>query len=183
MIKIGLKEQLIPVILRLILILILTVGSVFYLVNQSISRAASIKEKRTLLAIWDQKTESLTRLQADYKVIETNLPVLEQALPKSDDLFVYFNKLDQLAKKNGLVQQLTIGQQITSATDSEPAGMIFRAAIDGTLPNFLNYIREAEKMPNFVKFSELSAVGVQGLYVPSRINYSGKIYTAPTVIK
>ncbi|OGD38384.1 hypothetical protein A3J02_00895 [Candidatus Azambacteria bacterium RIFCSPLOWO2_02_FULL_46_11] len=173
------KEYLLSVVLRLTLVLILTGGVVFYTSRQIAVNSEAVRTKRTLIAVWDQKAESLTRLQADYKIIEPNLPVLESALPKADDLFVYFNKLDKLAEKNGLAAQLAIGQQITSAEGGEPAGMVFRATIDGTLPNFLNYLKEAEKLPHFVKFSEIALVGLQGLYNPSRINYSGKIYTAP----
>lgn len=173
------KEYLLSVVLRLTLVLILTGGVVFYTSKQIAVKSEAVRTKRTLIAVWEQKTESLSRLQADYKIMEPNLPVLEGALPKSDDLFVYFNKLDKLAEKNGLAAQLAIGQQITPSEGGEPAGMAFRATIDGTLPNFLNYLKETEKLPHFVKFSEFTLVGLQGLYNPSRINYSGKIYTAP----
>lgn len=177
MIYSNFKNQLLPVILRLVLIFILTGGVVFYTSKQIAVKSEAVKTKRTLMAVWEQKTESLTRLQADYQIIEPDLPILESALPKADDLFIYFNKLDKLAEKNGLAAQLSIGQQITPAQGAEPAGMIFRATIDGTMPNFLNYLKEAEKLPHFVKFSDITMVGLQGLYNPSRINYSGKIYT------
>src|SRR3990172_5632295 len=99
------KEYLLSVVLRLTLVLILTGGVVFYTSRQIAVNSEAVRTKRTLI------------------------PVLESALPKADDLFVYFNKLDKLAEKNGLAAQLAIGQQITSAEGGEPAGMVFRATI------------------------------------------------------
>lgn len=175
----NMKEQLFSIILRLVLIVVLAVGVIAYAERQINSRVKEMREKRTLLAIWDERAEALTRLQQDYRTIEPKSALLESALPTADDLFTYFNKLDGIAKRNGLTQQLNIGQQITPAEGNEPAGMMFRVTIDGTLPNFLNYLRETEQLPHFVKFGEFTMVGLEGLYNPSRVNYSGKIYTAP----
>src|SRR5574340_639843 len=86
----------------LFLIAFLLVFALSPTVNTMLALQKKIGEQRRILAALEQKIGALVTAQQNYSQIESNLPVLLRALPKSPDPQVIAEGVTQLASASGV---------------------------------------------------------------------------------
>src|SRR3989344_740787 len=70
----------------------------------------SAKERRTLYAILQRRTETVDKIKADINLAgDTNIKKLEDAFPLSDNIIDFIVSLDNIAAKNTVKQTMNFG--------------------------------------------------------------------------
>lgn len=103
------------------------VGAVF--LGLAIFQFLSIPSKQQRVTVVEndlvaarQKSEKLSEVLSEAKTIESNLEVVQQALPAEDDVPALITQLEQVAKQSGVgVQHLGFGEGAKPSSEAEEA--------------------------------------------------------------
>ncbi len=150
------------------------VGAVF--LGLAVFRFLSIPSKQQRVTVVEndlvaarQKSEKLSEILSEAKTIESNLGVVQQALPAEDDVPALITQLEQVAKQSGVgVQHLGFGEGVRPSSEAEEAeppsakasgGEIktisLTAVVDGSysaLQTFLRNLEDTSRVVNVTNF-------------------------------
>ena len=149
------------------------VGAVF--LGLAVFQFLSIPSKRQQMTTAEndlvaarQKSEKLSEILSEVKMIESNLEVVRQALPAEDDVPALITQLEQVAKQSGVgVQHLgfgegkaAVGSQEEGPASAEASGgeiktISLTAVVDGSysaLQTFLGNLENTSRVVNVTNF-------------------------------
>ncbi len=149
---------------RFILSLALTLGLLsvlslaLFLVMRDINKQSSyVNLTKSDLKTRVRQLDSLVRLREEAKLAEPELPKLEQALPKKDELFVFRRQLDDLARQNNLTLGFNFGEE--KAGDLKGLKSInFDMTLHGDKDNILSFIKKIESGITFIKLKSFDMI-------------------------
>lgn len=100
------------------------------------------------LAVLRQKNEHLSEILSQTRTVESNLEVLQTALPVNDEVPALIMQLEKIAKQSGMsVQHLGFGQSGGSTEESRSGveTISLTAVIDGSYPSLQTFFRNLER--------------------------------------
>jgi len=140
------------------------------LLGLAIFQFLSVPSKRQQVTVFEndlvaarQKSEKLSEILSEIKTVESNLEVVQQALPVEDDVPALLTQLEQVAKQSGVgVQHLGFGEGAKPSDEAEEAEskggiktISLTAVVDGSysaLQTFLRNLEDTSRVINVTNF-------------------------------
>ncbi len=133
---------------------IILVGLLFFLKTNMENSVLSISQKHNILTTRYNSLRSLASLRSEFEKAKPYFSLLENILPPRDQLLVFSNELENLAKKSGLEFGFTFGEE-KSASGKEPGYISFRLTLAGSYEGFASFLKSVESSRYFVNFSNV----------------------------
>jgi len=120
-----------------------------------------IKTLEDKLVVLRQKNESLSDILSEIKTIESNLEVVQKALPTTDEVPALIMQIEQIAKTSGLtIQHLGFGEGKGATTPKKSAtGEVAKVSLTtvatgsyASLQTFLKNLENASRVVNVTNF-------------------------------
>lgn len=148
-------------------------GVLVWLLGFDNNLAKHIVELKTQLELQNQTIANLARLKQEQQRALALEKRLQFIVPDTNRLLTVSSELEDIADTFALDQNFAFGQE-SAATPQEPKAVGVNLSLGGALLSFLSYLKEMERLPYVLTFSQIE-VNFTG--VEYQINTAGKIYT------
>jgi len=154
-------------------ICVILVGAIIFFGFDIGKRAESTNEKRLTLISRLTIADSLASLKKDSEKMSGYYAILENILPKRDNLVLFPRDINAIGKQNNLDVNITLGQ---GAADGEKGfwQTNFKITGSGTLENFLKFIKTLESGQYLVNLESID-FGKEGDNFKALLN--GKVFS------
>ncbi len=164
--------------IRGFIMMAITIVLVFFSSGQISGISKSIIENKKASLILQKRSEIVSALRSDFKLVGDKEDEIEDAMLPEDDIMEFVAVLESLANQNSLQQSLRFGTPVPVPNMAGFASIDFSLSINGNIFTFLNYIKGFEKLPYA---AGISAIGFQALTDKgwennSSISIQGKLY-------
>lgn len=132
--------------------LVLGGGLFFFLQGDITSHISTLVEERTLLASRSQGIAALATLREESKRGMGYLDLLNQALPKRDELFSFSRVVDAAARNRKINLNFAFGTELPGS-DVAPSSIGFTMSTSGEYEKTINFLRDLETQRFLVTFS------------------------------
>ncbi len=142
--------------------IVLTIISVIILaifaINPTLSTIASLQKQlddaKFVTEKLDQKINNLSVLQTKYETIKQDLPIIYDAVPKTEEVALLTGQLQSITTENNLA---IVSMQVTDFVDSDNFSYItFNMSLQGTYENMLNFLNKAVSMQRIIDFTDIN---------------------------
>ena len=123
-------------------------------------------------------------LQEDSEQARVATPILEKALPASDNLINFIGDLENIATVTGNKQELNFSQEVTSEGDlsqtknkNKEGGIDFTIILEGTFGGLQSYLASLEDLPYIIEIKKIASNG-NDLTAPSKTTITAILYTS-----
>jgi Tfp pilus assembly protein PilO len=134
------------IIILVILVIILIVAS-YLILNLIDGQVDQIQEQRAHLSALNNRDNSYAQLQDDFKKIENQYYLIDQALPDQDNFVKFIVDIEKLADKN----QVNLAIVFPSEPVVENNQLGFNLEISGNLDYVVKYLQELKQLPYYIK--------------------------------
>lgn len=129
-----------------------------------------------------EKNRNLLILQAEYKTIESDLPIIYAAIPNQVDAPTFLLKLKTLATLNNLeISNLQITKSpLSEGVDSDKRSVIsstFSLTASGTYKNINKFLEDVASLDRIATFTNIGITQSSGSTNGLTVQVSGQIYT------
>ena len=138
--------------------------------QQIVKISNSLAEQRATAFILEKRSETITQLKEDFKLVGDADKKIENAFPPADNVLEFVAALETLANQNGVSQGLSFSAPVEGSVD-------YTIAIGGHIFILINYLKNFEKIPYFSAISSVSLNAPGGWEGNSTISLKAKVYT------
>jgi len=144
-------------------ILVLGLGIYFsYFFAQKIDKLSrKVIESQSMIKNLQSLNEMKVKLHEDYNYLKPYLDKVSNFLPKEEKLVEIISWLESIASTTTVSQKLQIKEISSYKDDFKKAD--YKITLDGTYNNILNYLKEFEYSPYFVRMNNLSISSINDL--------------------
>ncbi|MCL5017103.1 MAG: hypothetical protein M1155_00345 [Patescibacteria group bacterium] len=121
----------------------------FFLFNNVQDSVSKIKVERAALIAKSSALSSLASLRGDFEKAKPYLTLLENILPPRDQLLIFSNELEGLAKQNNLGFGFTYGEEKQSS-GNVPGSLAFKISLTGSYSGITNFLKSLETERYFI---------------------------------
>ncbi|TSC95740.1 MAG: hypothetical protein Athens071426_425 [Parcubacteria group bacterium Athens0714_26] len=165
--KLLLKNVVVYLAVALILIVFL-----LFIQGDINNKATKIIQQRQVLFLKLQSLDSLVALRLQSQEVQPYNSLLDNILPSSDYATDFSKDLASFAKKDKLGFGFVFGDQTPSTAES-PGWINFRSALQGSMDNFDDFLKNIEDSRYFVNLSSLDLTKKNGDF---EIVVNGKVF-------
>lgn len=135
-----------------------------------------VKNKRTTFLL-EKRTETLSELRNNLKIIGDNEKKIEEAMPPVDNILDFVAALEAVASENSLQQSLKFGTPV-QVTAGQIYSIDYYVTLNGNVVTLLNYLKRFEQLPYVTGISRinLQASTPRGWEDDSSVSIQGKLY-------
>lgn len=161
-----------------LIIIIVSAAIISFLADKIEASAKKTFEKRSMLALLEEKGENLLKLKSDYGLVGGKLPVIKDMIPNERSAEKAVISLENLALKTNNNQTLVF----ETADKIKPAGekikyLKFSITLTGNIDSFILYLEELKKLPYFIEISSITTKNDKGVFNnESRMDAEAVIY-------
>ena len=155
--------------------------SVLLLSNEITRVSDTVVKNRQLVGKLEKRTELFSVISRDVALVGTNEDILERAFIPADNILEFVSALENLAAQNKVTQSYRFSTPVsTSMTTPFPIASIdYQNSMSLTLPSFIKYLKDFEKLPYYTKINSInfSAQSTLGWNSAGSASWSATIYT------
>jgi Tfp pilus assembly protein PilO len=134
---------------------ILALAALLFFIYTNIQDMVSkISQERTTLISKSNALSSLASLQGDFEKAKPYLSLLENILPQRDQLLIFSNELEGMAKQNSLDFGFTYGEEKPS-TEFMPGSLAFKISLTGSYDGITNFLKSLETERYFIDIASV----------------------------
>jgi Tfp pilus assembly protein PilO len=137
-------------------------------------RTARIEERKLQVLMQAQSILVLSDLKKEAIQAQSDLALLQSALPTRDQLISLPRELEQLAKTHTVDLGFSFGSESPS-TETQPGSIRFTMSLGGSLDDLLNFMRAFETNKYFINLSSVDLSRREGTRFS--LGTSGEIFT------
>lgn len=162
-----------------LIIIIVSAAIVSFLANKIEASAKKTFEKRSMLALLEERSENLLELRSNYDLVSSKLPLIKDMIPDERGMEKAVISLENLALKTNN-NQVLVFETIDKA---KPVGekiklLKFSIILTGNIDSFTLYMEELKKLPYFIEISGVTVKNSIGVFnSESRMDIEAIIYT------
>lgn len=158
-----------PIILTSIVLLIVFLLTFFILMpkyEEFNKKTAELEQREQDLKKLESYFSNLAKTKEKLQAFETELSLIDSALPSSSDMPSVFNFVQATAEKNGLVlSSVSLSSSATKTRTSAAATVTetgrmknnsFSVSVSGSYSAFKNFLSEIEKSARFIEIESIS---------------------------
>lgn len=165
--------------------IVLTIVAISFIAGRINRISEMVKERRTLYAVLQQRTETVDKIRADFaNISNASISRMENAFPAADNINDFIVAMESLATASGVKQILNVGTPAAFKRYGEGKNMLavssitFSATMTGTVSQLLRYFRDFEALPYLASISQLTVTSpVSGWEGVNSVSVSGILYT------
>jgi len=182
------KVKITSILIKFGLALIILGGIIFVLgiqINSLTKKLSQINNQAEVIRIKENSKQDLAR---DSDIAKNAMPILQKALPSSDNLIDFIADLENIAAVTGNKQELSFaGSDQTQSSANQALGegankttkesLDFTITLEGTLASLQNYLSALEDLPYVIEIKKISSSG-DDLSGSSKTNIQAVLYTS-----
>lgn len=153
----------------MILVAFLGIYSSFYFIGKIELESKKIIIARTEIKKLQILNEKKVQLYEDYNKIKPYLDKVFSFLPKENELVKIISSLEEIAQKNNISQKLKL-TEMSPLEDLKRAN--YEITLSGNYEKILNYCKEFEKSPYFVRINNLNLYSMTDLEKEAKLSVS-----------
>jgi len=153
----------------MILVAFLGIYSSFYFIGKIELESKKIIIARTEIKKLQILNEKKVQLYEDYNKIKPYLDKVFSFLPKENELVKIISSLEEIAQKNNISQKLKL-TEMSPLEDLKRAN--YEITLSGNYEKILNYCKEFEKSPYFVRMNNLNFYSMTDLEKEAKLSVS-----------
>jgi len=151
----------------MILILIVGIYTSFYFIGKIKLESEKIITERIEIKKLQTLNEKKVQLYEGYKEVQPYLTQVFSFLPKEDELVKIISSLEEMAQKNNISQKLKL--VVTSPLEDIKRAN-YEITLSGNYEGILNYCKEFEKSPYFVRMNNLNLYSMTDLEKEAKLS-------------
>ncbi|MFN3301789.1 MAG: type 4a pilus biogenesis protein PilO [Patescibacteria group bacterium] len=167
---------------KMIIYLIIIVGliflSFFFLVRPNFLAVKNLSqrieyEQKTLEEL-RLKGQTLAKTKKEFKEIEGEIPILERFFLIEGEELNFITSLEEIAQKNNISQEINLGtkQNFKNSYKVMPVNL----SLKGSFINFINYLREIEKLDFYFNIDSLNITTISPEKDEINVSLTAKTY-------
>lgn len=165
--------------------LIVATGSIFIaltvvlVVSEQTSKISNkVAKERHEATLLSERAALFANVKHESEIVGTTDIKIKEALIPSNNILSFVAVLKRLATKNGVMQSFHFSSPTPSVPETSfPTSLIaYQNTISASVPTFIDYLKEFEKLPYFTKIDSLTITsGKGGWRETSTISYSASV--------
>ena len=163
------------------IVISITTVSIFFLSKKITQISTSIEEANKQKADFTKRVNISEIIKKDVTTIGTNNVNIENAFMSSSNISNFINNIDNIGKKNNILQMYKFSTPVSSEFTTTSFGISsisYTNNFTNNISGFLTYLKEFEGLPYFTKINSFSissqeTTGLQGL---SQIAFTADLY-------
>lgn len=152
---------------------------VFITSGQITKTSDSLAQKKQLAAIISRRTETISKIRADLKLIGDNQQKIINSLPPADNIIDFIDTLTNIVNKNSLQFTYSFGtpSPYLNQNNFSVWSVDYSLKISGGLTNFISYLKDFEKINYFTTINSIYlAAPTTGWENNTSFTMSAKLY-------
>lgn len=143
----------------ILLVVTLGLGSLIWFLSRDIKYlSSSIVETRRQVAARSQEISLFFNLRENFKEAESYFSVLDNALPKRENLYLFNQEVYRLGNMNNLGRpSFSFGSE-TASTAASPGRAKFTIFISGSHEDILNFLKDLERSRHFINIENFDMI-------------------------
>lgn len=163
---------------KAVLSTIIAILVVLFLSGQISKVSGSIVENKKTSFILQNRTEVVSDLRNDLKLIGEKDKKIEEATLSTDNILEFVAVLESLASQNSLQQSLRFSTPVPVANTEGISSIDYYLTLNGNILTLLNYLKNFEKLPYITGISAINfqTLTDKGWEDNSSVSIQGKLY-------
>jgi hypothetical protein len=161
----------------------ITTGAVYFLIQQIKKINTSITEKKKMDYFISNREQINNRIKDNLATTNPNYQeIISESIPSVYNILALVDSLENLSKKYSFKQTINFNQPIPASEISGPITLMlinFNITLDDVgINNFNDYLKDFEKLPYFISINSINYIAnnSNGWQESSSININGSLY-------
>lgn len=164
------------IVLTLVAVIILSI----FAINPTLSTIANLRKQvedaKFVKERLDQKINNLSLLQTKYNSIQTDLPVIYEAIPQKSEAPKFTGQIQSIAQKSNLSITNFQATEITPFSKNLFSYYLFSMSAKGDYQNIMNFLNQLISMQRIITVSNIDINQITTESTQLQVNMRGQVF-------